>query len=174
MKEELRSRRSVEGGRLSQRPALGIARDTRGPRYSTLTHNSVTISSRVPGPTFHTLNTTSKNNSLYSHLYTFAPHSPNELTNPMTIKSLHSAEKPTGNIAPSCGDTPGAALQDTRRLAPDANCPRCDAVEGTAEHVLLHCPALQIHRDSHHIHSLEHLWERPEEAIDFLRDASII
>ena len=59
-------------------------------------------------------------------------------------------------------------------LAPDATCPRCDAVEGTAEHVLLHCPALQIHRDSHHIHSLEHLWERPEEVIDFLRDASII
>ena len=40
---------------------------------------------------------------------------------------------------------------------PDANCPRCDAIEGTAEHVLLHCPALQTHRDSDHIHALEHL-----------------
>ena len=51
---------------------------------------------------------------------------------------------------------------------------RRGAATDAAEHVLLHCPALQIHRDSHHIHSLELLWERPEEVINFLRDASII
>ena len=45
--------------------------------------------------------------------------------------------------------------------APDANCPRFDAVDGTAEHVLLHSPALQTHRDSHHLNALEHLWELP-------------
>jgi len=58
--------------------------------------------------------------------------------------------------------------------APDANCPRCDAVEGTAEHVLIHCPDLQLHRDAHDIHALEHLWERHEKVIDFLRDAYFI
>ena len=59
-------------------------------------------------------------------------------------------------------------------LAPDSTCPHCDTAEGTVEHVLLHCPALQVHRDSHDIHALEHLWERPEEVVGFLRDASII
>ena len=40
------------------------------------------------------------------------------------------------------------------------------------EHVLQHCPVLQIHRDSHHTYALEHLWERPEKFIDYLRDIS--
>ena len=59
-------------------------------------------------------------------------------------------------------------------LAPEPTCVHCNSAVGTTEHVLLHCPALQIHRDSYHIHSLEHLWERPEEVVGFLRDASII
>ena len=58
--------------------------------------------------------------------------------------------------------------------APDATCPHCSDAEGTAEHVLLHCPTLQSHRDTHHIHALEHLWERPGDTIRFLRDASVI
>ena len=40
--------------------------------------------------------------------------------------------------------------------------------------VLLHYPALQSHRDTHNIESLEHLWERPEEVVGFLRDASVL
>ena len=59
-------------------------------------------------------------------------------------------------------------------LAPASSCPHCNNAEGTVEHFLLHCPTLQAHRDTHHIHALEHLWERPEEAVGFLRDASII
>ena len=59
-------------------------------------------------------------------------------------------------------------------LAPDPTCTHCNNAEGTVEHVLLHCPALQIHRDRHHIQALEHLWERPEEIVGFLRDASLI
>merc|ERR1719376_1823575 len=38
-------------------------------------------------------------------------------------------------------------------LAPNPNCPHCSSAEGTIQHLLLHCPALQVHRDSHHIHT---------------------
>ena len=58
--------------------------------------------------------------------------------------------------------------------APTPTCVHCNSAVGTVEHVLLHCPALQIHRDRHHIHALEHLWELPEETVGFLRDASVI
>ena len=60
------------------------------------------------------------------------------------------------------------------RQAPNPDCPHCNSAEGTIQHLILHCPALQVHRDLHHIHALEHLWERPEETVAFLRDASII
>ena len=53
-------------------------------------------------------------------------------------------------------------------------CVHCNSAVGTVEHVLLHCPALQLHRDRHHIHALEHLWELPEKTVGFLRDASVI
>ena len=53
-------------------------------------------------------------------------------------------------------------------------CNLCNNAVGSVEHILLHCPAIQSHRDNHGIHALEHLWERPVEAIGFLRDASII
>ena len=56
----------------------------------------------------------------------------------------------------------------------DPTCDLCGNATGSVEHILLHCPAIQSHRDNHGIHALEHLWERPEEAIGFLRDASII
>ena len=59
-------------------------------------------------------------------------------------------------------------------LAPDSRCDYCQAAEGSLEHVLLHCPALQPHRDAHHIQALEHLWERPGEVVGFLRDASVL
>ena len=59
-------------------------------------------------------------------------------------------------------------------LAPDDTCTLCTQAEGSAEHVLLHCPTIQIHRDTHHIHSLEHLWTRPVEAMNFLYDAGIV
>jgi len=49
------------------------------------------------------------------------------------------------------------------RQAPNPDCPHCNSAEGTIQHLILHCPALQVHRDLHHIHALEHLWERPEE-----------
>ena len=57
---------------------------------------------------------------------------------------------------------------------PNPDSPHCNSAEGTVEHLFSHCPALQVHRDFHHIHALEHLWERPEETVAFLRYASII
>ena len=42
-------------------------------------------------------------------------------------------------------------------LASDANCAFCQNIDGTPEHALLHCPALQSHRDTDHIQAaLEH------------------
>ena len=58
--------------------------------------------------------------------------------------------------------------------APVSTCARCDSAEGTVDHILTHCPELQSHRDHHNINSLIHLWSYPEEAIGFLRDASIV
>ena len=37
--------------------------------------------------------------------------------------------------------------------------------EAATKHVLLHYPALQIHRDTHQIHALEHLQERPVKVV---------
>ena len=59
-------------------------------------------------------------------------------------------------------------------LNQDATCVFCLAAEGSAEHVLLHCAVLQPHRDAHDINTLEHLWERPGEVINFLRSASVL
>ena len=58
--------------------------------------------------------------------------------------------------------------------AQDDTCTLCSAAEGSVEHVLLQCPTAQQHRDAHHIHSLEHLWTRPVEVLNFLRDAGVV
>ena len=59
-------------------------------------------------------------------------------------------------------------------LAPNPDCPHCNSAEGTIQHLLLHCPALQVHRGLHRIHALQHLWERTEKTVVFHKDASII
>ena len=56
----------------------------------------------------------------------------------------------------------------------DPTCHLCNNTVGSVEHIILHCPAIQAHRVNHGIHTLEHLWESPEAAVAFLRDASII
>ena len=53
--------------------------------------------------------------------------------------------------------------------AHDSKCKHCYNADATAEHVLLHCPAIQTHR----IH-ITYLWERSEESVGFLSDISII
>ena len=58
--------------------------------------------------------------------------------------------------------------------ATDDTCTLCSDAEGTVEHVLLHCPEAQQHRHTHQIHTLEHLWTRPEETINFLYDAGVV
>ena len=59
-------------------------------------------------------------------------------------------------------------------LPTDSSCVYCQDAEGTVEHILLHCPELQLLRDNHTIQSLEHLWERPEEALAIFSDAALI
>ena len=59
-------------------------------------------------------------------------------------------------------------------LAPTAACSLCNRAEGTVVHILLHCPTLQQLRDTHNIHSLEHLWTHPEESLRFLRAAGVV
>ena len=59
-------------------------------------------------------------------------------------------------------------------LAPSPDCSLCGGAEGTVEHVLLHCPTIQQHRDTYHIHSLEHLWTHPEESLRFLRASGVV
>ena len=46
--------------------------------------------------------------------------------------------------------------------APNPDCPHDNSAERTTEHVLLDYATLQVRRDLHHLHALEHLWERPE------------
>ena len=60
------------------------------------------------------------------------------------------------------------------RLAPTATCSLCNQAEGTVGHVFLHCPTLQQLRDTHNIHTLEHLWTHPEESLRFLRAAGVV
>ena len=56
----------------------------------------------------------------------------------------------------------------------DPSCVYCLAAVGTVEHVLLHCAALRPLRDVHGVGALEHLWERPEEVMSFLRSAGVL
>ena len=73
-----------------------------------------------------------------------------------------------------CGHHPALpAYMHRIGLSADDLC-SCGIEEGSAEHVLLHCPHLQHHRDTHGIHTLEHLWTRPVETISFLRDAGVV
>ena len=58
--------------------------------------------------------------------------------------------------------------------APTDTCSLCHAAVGTVEHVLLHCPTIQTHRDARNIHSLEHLWTRPAECLLCLKDAGVV
>ena len=58
-------------------------------------------------------------------------------------------------------------------LSPDSSCVYCGNAVGTVEHILLLCPSLQLLRNTHQIHALEHLWERPQEVLAFLRDAAL-
>jgi len=59
-------------------------------------------------------------------------------------------------------------------FSPDASCAVCQNAEGTVEHVLLHCSALQSHRDAHHIQAHDQLWECPGDVLEFFRDASVL
>ena len=50
----------------------------------------------------------------------------------------------------------------------------CSLAPGSVSHILLHCPSLQLHRASHHIHSLGQLWTHPRDCVAFLRDSAFI
>ena len=74
-----------------------------------------------------------------------------------------------------CGHHPALPVYMHRiGRAPDDSCAFCLGPPGSVEHVLLHCPHLQQHRDTHNIHSLEHLWTRPAAVVNFLRDAGVV
>ena len=62
------------------------------------------------------------------------------------------------------------------RICPDQDpsCVYCLAAGGTVEHLLLHCASLGPLRDAHGVDTLEHLWERPEEVLNFLRSAAAL
>ena len=53
-------------------------------------------------------------------------------------------------------------------------CNFCSLAPGSVSHILLHCPSLQLHRASHHIHSLGQLWTHPRDCVAFLRDSAYI
>ena len=58
--------------------------------------------------------------------------------------------------------------------ASNAYCPHFKISGGSTKHLLLHCPVLKTNRDFHHVFTLEHLWERFETTMSYLRDGSII
>ena len=59
-------------------------------------------------------------------------------------------------------------------LDQDPSCVYCLAAAGSVEHLLLHCASLGPLRDAHGVDTLEHLWERPEEVLNFLRSAAAL
>ena len=74
-----------------------------------------------------------------------------------------------------CGHHPALPSYMNRiGRAPADVCELCLAEPGTVEHVLLHCPTLQEARAHHNITSLEHLWTRPTDVIDFLRSTGVL
>ena len=74
-----------------------------------------------------------------------------------------------------CGHHPALPSYMNRiGRAPSADCVLCQAEPGTVEHVLLHCPTLQEARAYHNITSLEHLWTRPTDVMDFLRSTGVL
>ena len=50
----------------------------------------------------------------------------------------------------------------------------CSLAPCSVSHILLHGPSLQLHRASHHIHSLGQLWTHPQDCVAFLRDSAFI
>ena len=68
---------------------------------------------------------------------------------------------------PVVGTTPPSLLTGTEEA-------KVQTPNAYNRNLLLHCPALQTHRALHHIHALQHIWERPQETVAFLRDTSTI
>ena len=73
-----------------------------------------------------------------------------------------------------CGHHPVLPSYTHRiHLSDTATCTLCNQEEGTLEHIILHCPHLDTHRNRHNIHTLEHLWTHPVEVCNFLHDGGV-
>ena len=67
-----------------------------------------------------------------------------------------------------CGDHPVLPSYTHRiNLSDTDSCTLCNQAQGTLEHIILHCPHLDKHRDRYNIHTLYHLWTRPLEVCNF-------
>ena len=93
-----------------------------------------------------------------------------------TEREVHLPRDDRINVSRFCCGHHTDIINDMHRIdqASNADSPHCSSGEGTIEHLLLHCPTFQKHRDLYYIHSLEHLWEHPKETVALFGDASII
>ena len=74
-----------------------------------------------------------------------------------------------------CGHHPVLPSYTHRiNLSDTDTCTLCNQAQGTLEHVLLHCPHLDTHRNQYNINALDHLWTRPVEVCNFLHDGGVL
>ena len=135
---------------------------------------------------YDTLPPTPPNTSLRTHIHTThttrAIHSfrPNSLlgTRPPPVASSEAVLPRPDRVHLSrlrCGHHHSlpSYMHRIGRAASDL-CNFCSLAPGSVSHILLHCPSLQLHRASHHIHSLDQLWTHPRDCVAFLRDSAFI
>ena len=134
---------------------------------------------------FSTLPTLPPDTTLRTHIHThftqtaISNHPPNSLlgSRPPPISAAERTLPRLDRVSLArfrCGHHPSLPSYKHRiGRAQSDSCTWCNADVGTAEHVLLHCPSLHEHRHTHDIHSLEHLWSRPVQVAQFLRDSDV-
>ena len=135
---------------------------------------------------YNTLPPRPHNTTERSHIHThftaraLASFPPNTLLNtaPPLIAEEERALSRTDRVHLSrlrCGHHP--ALQSYRHrigLAEVDECNLCGEVPGDITHVLLNCRTLHDIRQQHDINTLEHLWTRPCDSMQFLHESGVL